>query len=226
MSNSKHTFQYAVNGRLKAFSISIAEESTIEINFEDSKAKALVAKEDFSEALKKHFPGRDEDCDRLSKMLKRFNGLNLIEADLIRSKKMIERAGAESDDLVLESLLISAVILYNKCFSEAEDRVVLDASFLTADLKITHDEIRLLRNKYVAHADLKSKYEITHHFLIFDEQQLLLMSPFIFKYRMQGILADMASLVGPTLIEVQRQIAGSQKATETLLKAICAPKTV
>lgn len=88
-------------------------------------------------------------------LAKRVAGLSLIREDLRAVKEMLARMDHHTQDFVgNKALLFGAVILYGKCFTQANGRgAKLDTKdvFASSNKRQSHERLMELRNEYVAH---------------------------------------------------------------------------
>jgi hypothetical protein len=95
-------------------------------------------------------------------LAKRISGLVLVEKDLQRALRCIELIPSQVETTIRESLWLSAVGFYARCFVSSEGRgLKLEDTHLQnlpAKLKSVHDKTLIMRHSYTAHAG-KNEYE-------------------------------------------------------------------
>jgi hypothetical protein len=86
---------------------------------------------------------------------KRILGLTFLEKDLERSFRCIELIPAQTEKIIIESLWLSAVGFYARCFVSGDRPRLEDTHLrnLSPELKKMHDETIHMRHTHVSHAE-------------------------------------------------------------------------
>lgn len=89
-------------------------------------------------------------------MAKRLAGLSLVQQDLLEVQSMLTRIDPMSNDIVgTKAMLFGALVLYGKCFTQADGRgVKLERKkiFSEDEARESHERMMQLRHEFVAHA--------------------------------------------------------------------------